>query len=95
MSALRYARSTWQGCERSEIPSRERAPQPERFIGSCRIILPDFDLNWTLRQDMRDPRRFYALDLDGKLHAHAAPRELMRDLALIVPHYTSPRSLDR
>lgn len=48
-------------------------------------------MNWTLRQDMRDMRRFYVLDLDGELHMHAAPPEMMRKLALIVPHYSAPR----
>jgi hypothetical protein len=88
-----HARSTWAGCHRSEIPSRHRgewvAPSP--FIGALRIILPGFDLDWSLRQDMRDVRRFYALDLDGNRHAHAAPRELMHELARVVPRYSGAR----
>lgn len=88
-----HNRSTWAGCHRSEIPSRERGAwvAPEPFIGSVRIILPGFALDWTLRQDMRDPRRFYALDLDGAAHAHAAPRELMHALAKVVPRYSGQR----
>ena len=91
MSALRFghARSTWAGCYRDEIPSRERAPvvRPERFVGLVHIELPGFSLQWSLPQDMRDMRRFRALDLDGIQQAHAAPREMMRHLVLIVPSY--------
>lgn len=92
MSALRYGheRRTWAGCYRDEIPSREYLPytKPEQFIGLCRIILPGYEIDWTLRQDMRDPRRFRAVDLGGVLQAHAAPRELMRRLATLVPVYS-------
>ena len=91
MAALRYGhnRTTWAGSYRDEIPSRERGPvtRPVQFLGLLRLELPGYSLNLTLPQDMRDPRRFRAVDLDGMQHAHAAPRELLRQLALIVPHY--------
>ncbi len=91
MAALRFAhnRSTWAGSYRDEIPSRERGlvVRPEQFIGLLRIELPGYSLNWTLLQDMRDMRRFRAVDLEGIQKAHAAPREMMRQLALVVPHY--------
>lgn len=91
MTALRYghARRTWAGSHRDEIPSRERpvvdAWQP--YIGRLLIDLPGYGLDLTLRQDARDLRRFRAIDLDGIQHAHAAPRQLLRDLALVVPVY--------
>jgi hypothetical protein len=95
MTALRYghARATWAGSYRDEIPSREREPyqRPERFIGRVLVVLPFFDLDLTLQQDMRDMRRFRAVDLDGVEHAHAAPRELMRHLATLVPVYGGQR----
>lgn len=95
MTALRYghARATWAGSYRDEIPSRERDPyeRPTRFIGRVLVVLPFFELDWTLPQDMRDMRRFRAIDLDGKEHAHAAPRELMRHLATVVPTYAGAR----
>mgnify|MGYP000320645424 CR=1 FL=1 len=89
-----HARATWAGSYRDEIPSRERAAYvaPERFIGMVHIELPHFSLNWTLGQDMRDMRRFRAIDLDGIQHAHYAPRELMRHLATVVPVYSGART---
>lgn len=95
MSALRfgYARNTWAGSYRDEIPSREREAhqRPERFIGRVLVVLPFFELDLTLHQDMRDMRRFRAIDLDGKQYVHAAPRELMRHLATVVPLYSGQR----
>ena len=91
MTALRYGhnRATWAGSYRDEIPSRERGPveswQP--YLGRILIDLPGYALDLTLHQDRRDPRRFRAVDLAGAVQAHAAPRELMRQLALVVPHY--------
>ena len=87
------SRATWAGSYRDEIPSREREPyeQPTRFIGRVLVVLPFFELDWTLPQDMRDMRRFRAIDLDGKEQAHAAPRELMRHLATVVPTYAGAR----
>ena len=91
MTALRFgdARRTWAGSPRDEIQSRERGPveswQP--YLGRILIDLPGYALDLTLHQDRRDPRRFRAVDLAGAVQAHAAPRELMRQLALVVPHY--------
>jgi hypothetical protein len=93
---IRYGhnRATWAGSYRDEIPSREREAytRPERFIGRVLVVLPFFELDLTLQQDMRDMRRFRALDLDGVQQAHAAPRELMRRLATVVPVYSGRRS---
>ena len=86
-------RATWAGSYRDEIPSRERPAyvRQEPYIGRLLIDLPGFAMDWTLRQDMRDERRFYAVDLDGAKHEHAAPRELMRRVALLVPIYSGKR----
>lgn len=96
MPALRYGhnRATWAGSYRDEIPSRQREPhqRPERFIGRILVVLPAFELDLTLQQDMRDMRRFRAVDLDGAVHAHAAPKELMRELAKLMPLYSGQRS---
>lgn len=70
---------------------REEYRRPQQYLGRLLIDLPGFALDWTLRQDMRDMRRFRAVDLDGIAHAHAAPAELLRKVALIVPHYSSVR----
>jgi hypothetical protein len=86
-----YAPSTrHNGGERSDIPSRERHPyqRQEPYIGRLLIELPGFSIDWTLRQDMRDMRRFYALDAEGARHGHAAPKELLRCVALLVPRYS-------
>lgn len=90
---IHRARTTWAGCERSDIPSRDRGTyvRPEQFIGRLLIELPGYSLDWTLPQDMRDMRRFRALDLAGVEYAHAAPKELLRQVALIVPHYHGQR----
>jgi hypothetical protein len=92
MSTIQYGRSraTWAGCYRDEIPSRERSPysRPEPYIGRLMIDLPGYSLEWTLRQDMRDMRRFRGIDLDGVTHTHHAPRELLRHVALLVPVYS-------
>lgn len=87
------ARRTWHGAPRSDIESRHRpAPEPwQPYLGRLLIDLPGCRIDWTLHQDRRDLRRFRCVDLDGIQHAHAAPRELMRQLALIVPHYSAPR----
>jgi hypothetical protein len=95
---IRYGRrrDTWAGCYREDIPSRERAvwEPPQPHLGRLLIALPGFSLDWTLRQDMRDMRRFRALDFDGLLHGHAAPKELLRQVALIVPTYCGARRRD-
>lgn len=91
-STIRYGRrrETWAGCYRDEIPSRDRGlwEPPQPYIGRLLIALPGFDLDWTLRQDTRDMRRFWALYYDGGRRGHAAPKELLRQVALIVPTYS-------
>jgi hypothetical protein len=85
----------WAGAYRDEIPSRQHAPyvRPEPYIGRVLIDLPGCSIDWALRQDMRDMRRFRALDLDGALLAHAAPRELIREHLLpLVPVYSGRRN---
>ena len=62
-----------------------------QYLGRLLIDLPGFSLDWTLRQDMRDMRRFRAVDLSGVTHEHCAPAEMLRRVALIVPHYGSAR----
>ncbi len=59
------------------------------YIGRMLIDLPHCALDLTLRQDRRDQRRFYAVDLGGRVVAHAAPRELMRDVARLLPIYST------
>ncbi len=78
------------GSERSDILSREREPytRPLPYIGRLLIALPGYSIDWTLRQDMRDMRRFYALSANGERMGHAAPKELLRSVALLVPRYS-------
>ena len=46
----------------------------EPYIGRLHIALPGWEIEWALRQDQRDMRRFYALDLDGHRLGHSAYR---------------------
>lgn len=87
------ARRTWHGSPRSEIESRERpAPEPwTPYLGRLLLDVPGYRIDWALHQNRRDLRRFRAVDLDGIQHQHAAPAEMLRKLALIVPHYSAPR----
>ena len=86
-------RKTWHGMPRCEILTRQHPPyeRPQPFLARICIVLPGFDLEWTGHQDMRDMRRFRWVDMDGALHEHAAPRETMRALSLIVPRYSGRR----
>lgn len=84
------SRTTWAGCHRDEIPSRERPPvvRVEPYLGRLHIALPGWELDWVLRQDQRDMRRFYALAFDGTRHGHHSPRQLIRQVVLpLVPMY--------
>lgn len=83
--------ATFNGSPRMDIPNRRREPyeRPQPYLGRLLIDLPHFTLDWTLHQDTRDMRRFRAVDLDGIQREHAAPRELMRHVALIVPRYST------
>lgn len=89
METLPQFSAPWLDHYRTATPKREREPyqRPEPFIGRLLLIVPGFTLDWTLRQDMRDLRRFYAIDLDGNRQDHAAPKELVRNVALLVPRY--------
>jgi hypothetical protein len=94
MSIYAPTRSTWAGAYRDEIPSRERPPvvRAEPYIGRLHLALPGFEIDWVLRQDQRDMRRFYALDLAGNRHAHHSPREMLREVVLpLVPVYAGRR----
>jgi len=68
-------------------PLRGVWTRPEPFIGRLALIAPGISIEWTLRQDMRDMRRFHALDLDGQSHGHATPKELLHRLADSLPRY--------
>lgn len=85
--------ATFNGSLRMDIPSRQREvyERPVLYIGRVLIDLPHFALDWTLHQDMRDMRRFRAVDLDGIQREHAAPKESMRALALVVPRYSGAK----
>lgn len=86
MSTIRY------GHRHGTLPEpREPYQRPQPYIGLLRLDLPGYSLDWTLRQDLRDMRRFRAVDLDGIQRDHCAPAEMLRRLALVVPHYSAPR----
>lgn len=90
MIQFRRNRTTWAGSDRCDIPSRARPyARQDQYVGRLLINLPGYSLDWTLRQDMRDMRRFRALDLAGMEFAHAAPKELLRQVALLVPRYST------
>jgi hypothetical protein len=89
-STIRYGRrrDNWVGSYRDQISSRHRGawelPQP--YVGRLLIALPGFSIDRTLRQDTHEMRRFWALKFDGA-RQHAAPKELLRQVAFIVPMY--------
>lgn len=88
---IRYGspRRTHNGSAREDILSRERGPSLDRYVGRIMCAFPGFAIEWACPQDMRDPRRFYITDLDGKLLGHATPREIARTiLAPMLPAYS-------
>ena len=91
MSALRYGheRRTYAGSYRDEIPSRERGPVPERYVGRIMCEFPGFRVEWACPQDMRDMRRFRAVDLDGMVRGHGTPKELLRACIALAPVYAA------
>lgn len=86
---IRYGnqRRTHNGSDRADIPSRERGPGPERYVGRIMCDFPGWSVEWACPQDMRDMRRFRAVDLDGLVHGHGTPKELLRACIALAPVY--------
>ena len=76
--------------DRSQIPSRSNLRDDMRAPGRLLLIVPGVDIDWTLIPDRRDVRRWWAVDLDGTRHAHAAWPSILRDLA-----HGQPQALGR
>lgn len=71
--------------DRSEILSRNSPRDDVRPLGLIHVEFLGLSINWTLRPDLRDVRRYRAFDIAGILQAHAAGPTLLRDLAAGVP----------
>ena len=76
-----YLPNTHGPIDRSELPSRSEPRDDVRPLGRLVLAVPGLDLDWTLRPDRRDVRRWYAVDMDGKARAHAAWPTILRELA--------------
>ena len=71
--------------DRSEIVSRSDPRDDARPLGLIHVEFLGLSVNWTLRPDPRDVRRYRAFDLAGIFQAHAAGPTLLRCLAASVP----------
>jgi hypothetical protein len=73
--------SGYEPIDRSLIPSRSDMRDDMRGPGLLVLEVPGLSINWTLRPDKRDVRRWRAVDLAGVVQAHAAWPRMLRDLA--------------
>ena len=85
-----YLPSAYGPIDRGQILSRQGLRDDMRSPGRLLLIVPGMDIDWTLIPDRRDVRRWYAVDIDGKRHAHAAWPSILRDLA-----HGQPQALGR
>jgi hypothetical protein len=85
-----YLPSGYGPIDRSQILARSDARDDMRPPGRLLLIVPGVNIDWTLIPDRRDVRRWYAVDLDGTRHAHAAWPTIMRMVA-----HGQPQALGR
>ena len=76
-----YLPSAYGPIDRGQILSRQGIRDDMRSPGRLLLIVPGVDIDWTLAPDRRDVRRWWAVDLAGNRHAHAAWPTILRDLA--------------
>lgn len=79
-------RTQWHApIDRSDIASRSDPRDDLREVGRIHIVAGHINIDWTLRPDRRDVRRWYAVDLSGIVRAHAAAPTILRDIAAHQP----------
>lgn len=76
-----YLPTNYGPIDRSQILSRQDPRDDMRKPGRILIDVPGLSVDWTLHPDRRDVRRWRAVDLDGKVMAHAAWPTILRQLA--------------
>lgn len=76
-----YLPSGYSPIDRSQLDSRLQPRDDMRGLGRILIDVPGLSIDWTLHPDRRDVRRWYARDITGQTHAHAAWPTILRSLA--------------
>lgn len=71
--------------DRSQIPSRSDPRDDCRRVGRILIDVHGLSIDWALHPDRRDVRRWYAIDLSGVTHKHAAWPTMLREIAAKQP----------
>lgn len=66
---------------RADIQSRHALRDDCRPLGRLLLDVPGLSVDWTLRPDRRDVRRWYAVDQLGSVQAHSAWPAMLRELA--------------
>ena len=67
--------------DKTAILSRSGPRDDARPLGRILIDVPGLSIDWTLHPDLRDVRRWFAVDLLGIRHMHAAWPSILRELA--------------
>ncbi len=76
-----YLPSGYAPIDRSQILRRSDPRDDARPLGRLLLDVPGVSIDWTLRPDRRDVRRWYAVDQGGDVQAHAAWPSMLRELA--------------
>ena len=76
-----YLPADFQPIDRSDIPSRADPRDDMRRPGRILIDVPGLSIDWILKPDSRDVRRWRAVDLAGVEHMHAAWPTILREIA--------------
>ena len=80
-SAQREARSERKRLDAEDRGEPIRDDADQRQIGRILIDCGSTHIDWTLRPDRRDVRRWYAVDPAGNVVAHAACASILRMIA--------------
>lgn len=73
--------SGYEPIDRAQIPSRSNARDDARAPGLLVLEVPGLSINWTLKPDSRDVRRWWAADMAGAVQAHGAWPQILRGIA--------------
>ena len=83
--AQRDARSERKRLDAEDRGEPIRDDEDRRQIGRILIDCGSTHIDWTLRPDRRDVRRWYAVDPAGNVVAHAACASILRMIAASMP----------
>lgn len=84
-AAQREARSERKRLDAEDRGEPIRDDADRRQIGRILIDCGSTHIDWTLRPDRRDVRRWYAVDPAGNVVAHAACASILRMIAASMP----------